>query len=167
MRPRSLAAGIAAAAVLVGTVFRPAATLAVLSTAAVIVVADAPAMLAALSGLAAAGYLVLRHTVAATAPTVVGAVAFTAAGLAAASLPLQVPWLPVVAPLAVVVTYVLVIRPFWGGEDIRRDGATTGTAAPADSRPGESSQSSWRPNGVMSRYAHVPPIASSPRSCTK
>jgi hypothetical protein len=121
-----LAAGIAAAAVLVGTVFRPAATVAVLSTAAAIVVAEAPAMLAALSGLAAAGYLVLRHTVAATAPTVVGAVAFAAAGLGAALMPLQVPWLPVLAPLAVVVAYVLVIRPFWGGEDIRRGGATTG-----------------------------------------
>jgi hypothetical protein len=120
-----LTAGAAAAAVLVGTVFRPAATLAVLCTAAVIVVAEAPAMLAAVSGLAAAGYLVLRHTVAATAPTVVGAVAFTAAALGAASLPLQVPWLPVLAPLAVVVAYVLVIRPFWGGDRNRRE-LTTG-----------------------------------------
>jgi hypothetical protein len=41
----------------------------------------------------------------------------------------QVPWLPVLAPLAVVLAYVLVIRPFWG---IRRGGATTGTAASAD-----------------------------------
>ncbi len=120
--------GFAAAAVLVGTVFRPAASLAVLITAAVIVIADAPPMLAALSGLSAAGYLVLRHTVAATAPTVVGAVGFTAAGLAAASLPVQLPWLPVLAPLAVVVAYVLVIRPFWGLEGIRRAGATTDTA---------------------------------------
>lgn len=114
-----LTAGIAAAAVLVGTVFRPAATLAVLCAAAVIVVADAPAMLAALSGLAAAGYLVLRHTVAATAPTVVGAVAFTAAALGAVTLPLAVPWLPVLAPPAVVVAYVLVIRPFWGAQNIQ------------------------------------------------
>ena len=130
-----VAAGFAAAAVLVGTVFRPASSLAVLITAAVIVIADAPPMFAALSGLSAAGYLVLRHTVAATVPTVVGGVGFTAAGLAAASLPLQVPWLPVLAPLAVVVAYVLVIRPFWGVADTRRGGATTGTALPADSRP--------------------------------
>ena len=128
-----VAAGVAVAAVLVGTVFRPAASLAVLITAAVIVIADAPAVLTALSGLSAAGYLVLRHTAAATAPTVVGAVAFTAAGLGATSLPVQLPWLPVLAPLAVVVAYVLVIRPFWGGPGIRRADATTDTAPPADS----------------------------------
>ena len=123
-----VAAGFAAAAVLVGTVFRPASSLAVLITAAVIVIADAPPMFAALSGLSAAGYLVLRHTVAATVPTVVGGVGFTAAGLAAASLPVQLPWLPVLAPLAVVVSYVLVIRPFWGLEGTRRGGATIDTA---------------------------------------
>ena len=104
---------VAVAAVLVGTVFRPAASLAVLITAAVIVLADAPALFTAPSGLWAAGYLVLRHTAAATAPTVVGAVGFTAAGLGAASLPMQVPWVPVLAPLAVLAAYVLVIRPFW------------------------------------------------------
>jgi hypothetical protein len=128
-----VAAGVAAAAVLLGTGFRPAASLAVLITAAVIVIADAPPMLAALSGLSAAGYLVLRHTVAATAPTMVGAVGFTAAGLAAASLPVQLPWLPVLAPLAVVVTYVLVIRPFWSERGTRRADATTRTARSADS----------------------------------
>jgi hypothetical protein len=130
-----VAAGFAAAAVLAGIVFRPAASLAVLITAAVIVIADAPPMLAALSGLSAAGHLVLRHTVAVTAPTVVGAVGFTAAGLGAASLPMELPWVPVLAPLAVVAAYVLVIRPFWDGEGIRRGGATTHTAGSADSLP--------------------------------
>jgi hypothetical protein len=128
-----VAAGFAAAAVLVGTVFRPAATLALFITAWVIVLADAPPMLAALSGLSAAGYLVLRHTASATAPTVVGAVGFTTAGLAAASVPVQLPWVPVLAPLAVVVAYVLVTRPFWGEEGTRRGGATTHRAVSADS----------------------------------
>jgi hypothetical protein len=128
-----VAAGLAAVAVLAGTVFRPAATLAVLITGAVIVIADAPAMLAAVSGLSAAGYLVLRHTVSATAPTVVGAVGFTAAGLAATSLPIELPWVPLLAPLAVVVAYVLVTRPFWGDPGTRRGGATTRTAGSADS----------------------------------
>jgi hypothetical protein len=126
---------LAIAAVLAGTVFRPAASLAVLVTAAVIVLADAPAALAALSGLSAAGYLVLRHTLAATAPTVVCAVGFTAAALAAASLPVQLPWLPLVAPLAVVVAYLLVIRPFWDASGIRRGGATTDTAGSVDNPP--------------------------------
>jgi hypothetical protein len=128
-----IAAGLTAVAVLVGAVFRPAATLAVLITGVVIVIADAPPMLAALSGLSAAGYLVLRHTVSVTAPTVIGAVGFTAVGLAAASLPIQLPWVPVLAPLAVVVAYVLVTRPFWGEGDTRRGGATTHTVESADS----------------------------------
>jgi hypothetical protein len=123
-----VAAGLAAVAVLAGTFLRSAATLAVLITAAVIVLADAPPMLAALSGLAAAGYLVLRHTVSATAPTVIGAVGFTAVGLAATSLPMQLPWVPLLAPLAVVAAYVLVIRPFWGDLGTRHGGATTHTA---------------------------------------
>jgi len=42
-----------------------------------------------------------------------GAVGFTAVGLAAASLPIQLPWVPLLAPLAVLVLYVLVTRPFW------------------------------------------------------
>jgi hypothetical protein len=112
-RPGVIAAVAAAAAVLVGSVFRPAATIAVLLTVSVIVLADVPPVLTATSGLCAAAYLVLRHTAAVTAPTVVGAVGFTAAGLAAASLPIQLPWVPLLAPLAVLVLYVLVTRPFW------------------------------------------------------
>lgn len=111
--PGLVAAVVAAAAVLAGSVFRPAATIAVLLTVAVIVLADAPPVLTATSGLCAAAYLVLRHTQAVTTPTVLGAVGFTAAGLAAASIPFQLPWVPLVAPLAVLVLYVLVTRPFW------------------------------------------------------
>ena len=111
--PSLIAAVVAAAAVLAGSVFRPAATIAVLLTVAAIVLADAPPVLTATSGLCAAAYLVLRHTAAVTSPTVLGAVGFTAAGLAAASLPFQLPWVPLLAPLAVLVLYVLVTRPFW------------------------------------------------------
>jgi hypothetical protein len=111
--PGLVAAVVAAAAVLAGSVFRPAATVAVLLTVAAIVLADAPPVLTATSGLCAAAYLVLRYTVTVTSPTVLGAVGFTAAGLAAASLPFQLPWVPLLAPLAVLVLYVLVTRPFW------------------------------------------------------
>jgi hypothetical protein len=109
-----VSAGVATLAVLVGNVFRPAATLAVLMAAAVLVLNDAPAMLAALSGLCAACYLVLRHTAVITAPTVIGAVGFTAAGLAAVSLPLQLPWVPLAAPLTVLALVALSTRPYWG-----------------------------------------------------
>ena len=111
--PSLVAAVVAAAAVLAGSLFRPVATVAVLLTVAAIVLADAPPVLTATSGLCAAAYLVLRHTGAVTSPTVLGAVGFTAAGLAAASLPFQLPWVPLLAPLAVLVLYVLVTRPFW------------------------------------------------------
>jgi hypothetical protein len=107
------AAAVAAAAVLAGSVFRPAATIAVLLTVSVIVLAEAPLAMTATSGLCAAAYLVLRHTAAVTSPTVLGAVGFTAAGLAAASLPIELPWVPLLAPVAVLVLYVVVTRPFW------------------------------------------------------
>ena len=126
----ALVAGtVAAVAVLAGMLFRPASTLAVLLTVCVIVLADAPPMLAALSGLCAAAYLVLRHAAAPTVPTVVGAVGFTVAGLAAASIPLQLPWAPLLAPLAVLALFVLVTRPYWSDPGIRRAGATTHRAA--------------------------------------
>jgi hypothetical protein len=133
--PALVAAILAAVAVLAGMLFRPAATLAVLLTVAAIVLADAPPMLAALSGLCAAAYLVLRHSGAFTAPSVVGAVGFTIAGLAAASFSLQLPWIPLLAPLAVLALYVLVTQPFWADPDIRRAGATMHTARSADSPP--------------------------------
>jgi hypothetical protein len=111
--PGLVAAVVAAAAVLAGSLYRPAATIAVLLTVLVIVLADAPPVLTATSGLCAVAYLALRHTVEVTSPTVLGAVGFTAAGLAAASLPIELPWVPLLAPLAVLVLYVFVTRPFW------------------------------------------------------
>lgn len=116
-----VAAMLAVLAVLAGTVFRPAATLAVLLSLAALVLANPTAALAATSGLSAAVYLVLRHAAATCAgldaiggPTMVGAVGFTFVGLVATAFPLQVPWLPLVAPLAAVVIYLLAARPFLG-----------------------------------------------------
>jgi hypothetical protein len=117
--PALVAAVLAVVAVLAGNVFRPAATLAVLIDVAVIVLADAPPMLTALSGLCAAAYLVLRHAATATPPTVLGAVGFAIAGLAAASIPVQLPWVPLLAPIVVLVLYVLVTRPFWADRSTR------------------------------------------------
>lgn len=102
---------IAVLAVGAGLVIRAAATVAVLSAVAAIVVADSSPVLAALSGLCAVGYLTSRH-LAQSWTTVVGAVGFTFVGLVATSFPLQVPWLPLLAPFAVVAIYVLATRPF-------------------------------------------------------
>ncbi len=115
-----VAAWVAAlVAVAVGTVFPSAATLAVLLSVASAALSDPPLLFVALSGLCAAAYLVCRHAVGASAgvvmgswPTAVGAVGFTFAGLVATLFPLQLPWLPLVAPLAALAVYVLAVRPF-------------------------------------------------------
>nr|WP_231986753.1 hypothetical protein [Mycobacterium sp. 852002-40037_SCH5390672] len=106
-------------AVAVGTVLRRAATVAVLLAAVTVALSSPPVMFVALSGLCAAAYLVCRHADGTSAPvvldswpTAVGALGFTFAGLVATSFPLQLPWLPLVAPLGALVIYLLAIRPF-------------------------------------------------------
>ncbi|GAB7141621.1 hypothetical protein [Mycobacterium riyadhense] len=119
--PAIIAAVAAVIAVAVGTVVRAAATLAVLLSVSAIALSDRPHVLAALSGLCAAAYLVCRHGAGATAglvmgssPTIIAAAGFTFVGLVATSFPLQLPWLPLVAPLAVLAIYVLATRPYLG-----------------------------------------------------
>ncbi|MBV8348301.1 MAG: hypothetical protein JOZ49_12425 [Mycolicibacterium sp.] len=112
-----IAVALAALAVLVGLRFRAAATAAVLLTVSAIVLAEPPAVFAALSGLSAAAYLVIRHAVEAgvvttTWPTVIGAIGFTALGALATTAPLHLPWLPVLAAPAAVAIFALVTRPF-------------------------------------------------------
>jgi hypothetical protein len=117
----SVAVTVAVLAVLAGLTFRPAATLAVLLSVLAIVLSDSSALSAAISGLSAATYLVVRHAVGApagvvttTQPTLIAAVGFTFAAVVATSVPLQLPWLPLLAPLSVVGIYVLALRPFLG-----------------------------------------------------
>jgi hypothetical protein len=117
--PAFVAGALALAAVGIGIVFRPAATLAVLLAVVTIALGGTPHLFAALSGLSAAAYLVCRHAVgphaaavAGSAPTVVAALGFSFAGLVATSFPVQVPWLPLVAPLGVLAIYVVATRPF-------------------------------------------------------
>lgn len=113
--------GLAVLMVLLGNVFAVAATLAVLVTAAAIVIASGSPPLAALCGLSGAAYLVLRHTADVTVPTAVGALGFTAVALTAVVLSPELPWVPLVAPLAVLAAVVLATRPFWLGGSQQRD----------------------------------------------
>lgn len=119
--------GLAVLMVVVGNVFRPVATMAVLTTAAVLVLASAVPALAALCGLSGAAYLVLGHTFDITVPTIVGALCFTAVALAAVMLPFELPWVPLIAPLAVLGAVLLATRPFWLGGS---RGAPTTRATP-------------------------------------
>ena len=116
-----VAAIVTVVAVLAGIVFRVVATLAVLLAAAAVVISDAPPMLSALAGLSAACYLVLRHIeggpAGASAPAMLAALGFTFVGVLAASFPFELPWLPLLAPLAVFGIYVLTTRPFYRASD--------------------------------------------------
>jgi hypothetical protein len=125
--PARAAAVSALVAVTAALVFRPVATLAVLLTMAVIAWTSPTASVAAVAGLSAAVYLVLRHGAASgigldsvSVATLVAALGFTLAGLVATAFPLQLPWLPLLAPLAVFAIYLLATRPFLPDEDGER-----------------------------------------------
>jgi len=114
-----IALALAVVALLTGLVFRAASTLSVLLVMAAIVLSDPVPVFAGVSGLSAAAYLVLRHAarpsaglVTTTRPTVVGMVGMTLVGLTATSVPLHLPWFPLLAPPAVVALFVVVTLPF-------------------------------------------------------
>lgn len=124
--PALVAAALAVCGVLAGLFFWPASTAAVLAAAVALAVSDPAPAYAALAGLSATAYLVIRHAadnpgvVTTTAPSMIAAVGFSVAALAAALVPVSVRWLPLLVPLAVAVLYVLVVSPFidqlrWGG----------------------------------------------------
>jgi hypothetical protein len=119
--PGLIAGAAAVVAVAVAVVVRPVATLAVLLVVCAIVVSDPAPALVALSGISATAYLVCRHatgptpgTIFGSVPTIIGALGFSFAGLVATAFPLQLPWVPLVAPLAILAIYVLATRPFMG-----------------------------------------------------
>jgi hypothetical protein len=113
--PSLVGAALAVVAVACGIRFAGAATLAVMISVVVALLADAPPMSTALAGIAAAAYLALRYSSSVesvvTAPTAVGALGFSAIGLGATVIPVSVPWLPLAAPVAVLVSYVIVVKP--------------------------------------------------------
>lgn len=114
--PAAVASMAALAAVGAGLLFRVAATASVLLTVMALALSDAPPVVAALSGLSAAIYLLMRHAagsgvVTMTRPTLVAMLGFTAAGAFATTLNLDLPWLPLLAPPAVVAIYVLALSP--------------------------------------------------------
>jgi len=111
-------------AVTTAVLVRQVATIAVLLTVAVIAVTGPAAIVAAVAGLSAAVYLVLRHGAASgigldsvSVATLASILGFTLSGLVATTFPLQLPWLPLLAPLAVFAIYLLATRPFLRDED--------------------------------------------------
>jgi hypothetical protein len=111
-----LAVAVALIAVLASLYLRTAATVAVLAVIGAVALAGPQPMLAAVSGVCAAAYLVLMHA-ALTRPTAVGIAGFAASGVLATALPAGLPWLPLLAPLAVVAVIGLALSPFLRAED--------------------------------------------------
>ena len=118
--PALVVAAIAGLAVVVGLVSRVAATVAVVATAAALALSEPSPVVAVIAGLAATAFLVLRHagggdaamaSTVLTAPTVLGALGLSAAAVLGATIPLSLPWVPLVAPIAVVAIYVTVVAP--------------------------------------------------------
>jgi hypothetical protein len=122
--PTLVAATSAVGAVAVAVLFRPVATLAVLLVVVAVALSGPSATVAAVSGLSAALYLVLRHAAGSgvglnsvSLATMLSAAGFTLVGLVATAFPLQLPWLPLLAPLAAFAVYLLAARPYLRGDD--------------------------------------------------
>lgn len=113
--PALIAVAIAAVAVVAGLYLRAAATAAVLAAVSAIAMSEPQPLLAALSGLSAAAYLVLRHATM-TRPTVIGLIGFAAVGIIATTVPASSAWLPLLAPVAAVVVFAVLIGPFFADE---------------------------------------------------
>ncbi|MUM15984.1 hypothetical protein FZI91_12515 [Mycobacterium sp. CBMA271] len=109
-----------AALVLVGSRYRAVATLAVVSAIGVLALGNTPAVLALLAGLAGAAYLLTVYplrwpseVIAARYEVIMPALVFGCAALLATALPAQESsWLPLMVPVAVVLIYAGVLRPF-------------------------------------------------------
>jgi len=119
--PALIVAAAAGVAVLAGLYVRAAATAAVLAVVCAIALSEPQPMLAALAGSSAAAYLVLRHATL-TRPTVIGLVGFTALGMVATTAGTAgLSWLPLLAPVAAVVLFLVLTGPF--ARDDRADDA--------------------------------------------
>lgn len=111
-----VAVTVALIAVPAGLYLRVAATVAVLAVICAIALTGPQPMLAAVSGVCAAAYLVLVHSTV-TRPTAVGIAGFAAVGILATTLPSGLSWLPLLAPVAVVAAVGVVLSPFPRADD--------------------------------------------------
>jgi len=111
------AAGLAIAAVLLGVRFYSMATVAVLLTALTLTLTTPPPVLAVMSGLCATAYLVMRHasgpnSAAPTRATALAALSFGLFGAGVAVVPLDVAWLPLLAPFGLLAAFALATHPY-------------------------------------------------------
>ncbi|WP_179468511.1 hypothetical protein [Mycolicibacterium vinylchloridicum] len=94
---------------------RHAATTAVLLAAVAVMLSNAPPPQAGLVGLCGAYYLLLRHTERGQVgrSPIAAAVCFTVVAVLIASVPLDLPWLTILAGPTMFVAYMVALRPFF------------------------------------------------------
>lgn len=109
---------LAGMALVAGLYLPAAATVAVLTVECATVLSDQQGWVTAISGLSAAAYLTLRYSTM-TVPTALGLVGFAVVGIVATAAPVNLSWLPLIAPIAVVVVFAVALAPF-AGERARR-----------------------------------------------
>lgn len=106
-------AAVAGVAVLLSVRIAAMASGAVLLCILTVLLSPPAPMSTAVAGLAAAAYLSLRHNRnRVSVPAMTGAVAFTAVATLAVAVPVELPWVPVLAPIGLLTAYVVALRPF-------------------------------------------------------
>lgn len=121
--PGLAAAAMAGCAVLASARWARAATVAVMAAVVGLAVSDPAPALVVFAGAAACCYLVVRHAGGAGlgTPTLIALSAGSLVGLGLAALPSGLPWLPLLAPLAVLVAFVAAAWPLAGGARVTPD----------------------------------------------
>lgn len=123
------ASAAALVALLAGLFIRPAAVVAVLLTIGGIALSDPVPVLAVVSGVSAAAYLVSRYADAAvmlTIPTVLGMLGFAAVGLAATAISVRLTWAPLLAPAIMAAILIAVALPLFTESGPAADGEPPG-----------------------------------------
>lgn len=131
--PLVLAILAAALAAVAASLFEPrVAVVAVLLTVVALAVGAPTPWFAAVSGLAAASYLLTGYADrtganTSTVPTVVGLIGFTLAGLAATAITAKVTWVPLLAPVIMTAVLVVAVMPLLGSPRTGPAGDTDAT----------------------------------------
>ncbi|WP_445165568.1 hypothetical protein ACTXG7_16815 [Mycolicibacterium sp. Dal123E01] len=123
-----IAVAVAVIAVAAGLYVQRAATAAVLAVICAIALTDPQPALAAAAGVCAAAYLVLMYA-AVTRQTAIGITGFAGVGLLATTVPADLPWLPLLAPVAVVFVVGVALSPFLDSSQLDGTGSAATTSA--------------------------------------
>lgn len=134
-----IASGISAVLVLASAFSRTAATGAIVVAIVALALSNPPLLLAAIAGLSAILFLLLSFGRAGLV-SLTGALLFTGVAMLVSLAPVELPWVPVVAPVVVVALFAVAVWPY-------ASVTTTSARAGASSRSGTvTATSNWLPS---------------------